>query len=167
MPAAPGKTLTVLSRGSARHLLLLVIVLLILDQVTKLVVRRWLDPHELIQILPFFRFEHVQNNGIAFGMLDGHSFLITLVDAVIVLALVAAAVMVRDNSRLALPMALLVAGSVGNLIDRIINGNVTDFLHFKYWPAFNLADSFIVIGVALLAVRLILTPNTDSPQTDS
>ena len=55
-------------------------------------------------------------------------------------------------------MALLVAGSAGNLIDRVLNGGVTDFLQVPHWPAFNLADSYIVIGVGLLALRLIFWP---------
>lgn len=142
-------------RRAPVKLLLLIGFLLAVDQLSKVIVRRWLDPHEPIQLLPFFRLEHVQNQGIAFGMLDGHSSLILVVSAVIVLILVVAALFVRNNQGLIWPLALLVAGSAGNLVDRAINNSVTDFLHFQYWPAFNLADSCIVIGVALLVVRLL------------
>jgi signal peptidase II len=69
-----------------------------------------------------------------------------------------------------LPVALglLIGGSTSNLIDRIRLGHVTDFLDFKYWPAFNLADSFIVVGVAILFVALMLgeTVNRDGHAPD-
>ncbi|MDO8735771.1 MAG: signal peptidase II [Thermoleophilia bacterium] len=142
-------------RRAPLRLLLLILFLLALDQLSKYLVRARLDPHNLISILPFFRLEHVQNSGIAFGMMDGHSALILAVGSVIVLLLVGAALATSDNPSLAWPMALLVAGSAGNLIDRAVNGSVTDFLHFQFWPAFNLADSYIVIGVVLLAYRLL------------
>jgi signal peptidase II len=140
-------------------LVLLILFLLAVDQLSKYMVRLWLDPHNLISILPFFRLEHIQNSGIAFGMMDGHSALILAVGSVIVLLMAGAAIFTSNNTRLAWPMALLVAGSTGNLIDRAINGSVTDFLHFQFWPAFNLADSYIVIGVVLLAYRLLSEPH--------
>ncbi len=140
-------------------MLAIILILLAIDQISKVVVRRWLDPHELIQLLPFFRLEHVQNRGIAFGMLDTHSNIILLVSFVIVATIAVAAFLVRNNKRLIWPLAFLVAGSVGNFIDRIVNGSVTDFLHVEYWPAFNFADSLIVIGVILLVMRLLLWPD--------
>jgi signal peptidase II len=142
-------------RRVSTKLLLLILVLLAADQISKLAVRRWLDPHELIQLLPFFRLEHVQNRGIAFGMLDGHGILIVIVSVAIVLLLTIATLMAGNDRRLVWPLALLVAGSAGNLFDRIVNGSVTDFLHIQYWPAFNLADICIVAGVALLVMRLL------------
>lgn len=141
-------------------LVLLILFLLAVDQLSKYMVRLWLDPHNLISLLPFFRLEHIQNSGIAFGMLDGHSATILAIGSVIVLLLVSAAVYTSNNPRLTWPMALLVAGSAGNLIDRAVNGSVTDFLHFQFWPAFNLADSYIVAGVALLAWRLLTEPKS-------
>lgn len=147
---------------------MLILFLLAADQLTKYMVRLWLDPHNLISLLPFFRLEHIQNNGIAFGMMDGHSTLILAVGSVIVMLLMGAAFYTSSNIRLAWPMALLVAGSAGNLIDRAINGSVTDFLHFQYWPAFNLADSYIVTGVALLAYQLLSEPyQNEARDTDT
>jgi len=154
-------------RRASTKLLLLILFLLVADQISKVLVRRWLDPHEPIQLLPFFRLEHVQNPGIAFGWLDGHSFLIAMVSFMIVVLLVIAALAVRNNSRLVWPMAFLVAGSAGNLIDRVANGSVTDFLHFEYWPAFNLADMCIVFGVMLLLLQLLLTPSKERNLSES
>jgi len=144
-------------RRAPLRLLFLILFLLGLDQLSKYVVRAELDPHNLITILPFFRLEHVQNSGIAFGMMDGHSTLILIVGFSIVMLLVGSALATSDDPKLTWPMAFLVAGSAGNLIDRAANGSVTDFLHFQFWPAFNLADSYIVIGVILLAYRLVKT----------
>jgi signal peptidase II len=66
----------------------------------------------------------------------------------------------RSGSRhpiLPVALGLVIGGSVSNLIDRVRLGHVTDFLDFKYWPAFNLADSFIVVGVAILLLALVVT----------
>ena len=147
-------------RRVSTKLLTVVIILLSADQISKLIVRRYLDPHELIQVLPFLQLEHVQNSGIAFGMLDGHDILIVAVSVAIVLLLGVAALLVRNDERLVWPLALLVAGSAGNLIDRVVNGSVTDFVRFPHWPAFNLADSCIVIGVFLLMLRLLFWPDS-------
>lgn len=139
-------------------LLLLTLCLLAADQLSKIVVSQWLELGDFVQVLPFFRLQRVQNQGIAFGMMNESSTLIIAVSGAIVLVLVAAALIMRNDRRLLWPLALLVAGSAGNLIDRVLNGSVTDFLQVPHWPAFNLADSYIVIGVGLLAVRLLIWP---------
>jgi len=94
---------------------------------------------------------HVQNSGIAFGLFAQATAV------VIVLTLVAVAWMIgyfaRSGARhplLPVAVGLLIGGSVSNLADRARLGHVTDFLDLRYWPAFNLADSFIVAGVAIL-----------------
>lgn len=152
--AAARLTKPLLRRVSTK-LLTIIVVLLAADQISKLIVRRYLDVHELIQVLPFLQLEHVQNSGIAFGMLVGHEVIIVGVSVFIVAMLAVAALLARNDDRLVWPLALLVAGSCGNLLDRVINGSVTDFMRFPHWPAFNLADSCIVIGVFLLILRLL------------
>ena len=98
-----------------------------------------------------FSIHHVQNSGIAFGLFASATA------AVIVLTLIAVAWMIgyfaRSGARhplLPVAVGLLIGGSVSNLADRVRLGHVTDFLDLRYWPAFNLADSFIVVGVAIL-----------------
>src|SRR5204862_7735111 len=94
---------------------------------------------------------HVQNSGIAFGLFANATALVTGLTALSVgwmLGFVA-----RSGARhpvLPVALGLLIGGSASNLVDRIRLGYVTDFLDFRYWPAFNLADSFIVVGVAIL-----------------
>ena len=99
---------------------------------------------------------HVQNSGIAFGLFARST------TWVIVLTAVAVAWMLLFFARSGqrhpvLPIALgfVLGGSVANLLDRVRLGHVTDFLDLRYWPAFNLADSFIVVGVAILLGALV------------
>ena len=103
-----------------------------------------------------FSIHHVQNSGIASGLFASATA------AVIVLTMIAVAWMVgyfaRSGARhplLPVAVGLLIGGSVSNLADRVRLGHVTDFLDLRYWPAFNLADSFIVVGVAILLGALV------------
>jgi signal peptidase II len=128
------------------------------DQLTKAVVSDHLALDEGIQVAGPFSIHHVQNSGIAFGLFSSATAV------VIVLTSVAVAWMLvffaRSGARhpmLPAALGLVIGGSVSNLIDRIRLGHVTDFLDFRYWPAFNLADSFIVIGVVMLFVILLFT----------
>ena len=126
------------------------------DQVTKWAVASNLRFGDGLHIFGPFWIRHVQNSGIAFG------FFASATAAVIVLTGVAVAWMLayfaRSGARhpvLPIALGLVIGGSVSNLADRVRLGHVTDFLDFRYWPAFNLADSFIVIGVAVLLGALV------------
>jgi signal peptidase II len=108
-----------------------------------------------------FSIHHVQNSGIAFGLFASATAI------VIVLTGVAVAWMLyffaRSGSRhpvLPVALGLVIGGSVSNLVDRVRLGHVTDFLDLKFWPAFNLADSFIVVGVAILLLALVASDRT-------
>ena len=113
-----------------------------------------------------FSIHHVQNSGIAFGFFASATSLVILLTAVAVVWMLY--FFARSGSRHAvLPVALglVIGGSVSNLIDRVRLGHVTDFLDFTYWPAFNLADSFIVIGVfALLLALASVDRHHDGPR---
>ena len=126
------------------------------DQLTKQVVASQLPLDHEVQVLGPFSIHHVQNSGIAFGLFASATA------AVIVLTTIAVAWMIgyfaRSGARhplLPVAVGLLIGGSVSNLADRVRLGHVTDFLDLRYWPAFNLADSFIVIGVAMLLAALV------------
>ena len=129
---------------------------IVADQLTKHIVasQLWLD--ENVKVIGPFSIHHVQNSGIAFGLFAQAT------GVVIVLTLVAVGWMIvyffRSGARhplLPVAVGLLIGGSISNLADRIRLGHVTDFLDLRYWPAFNLADSFIVIGVAILLGALV------------
>ncbi len=128
------------------------------DQLTKQIVSDHLSLDEGVHVVGPFSIHHVQNSGIAFGLFASATF------AVIALTTVAVGWMLlffaRSGARhpiLPAALGLVIGGSLSNLIDRVRLGHVTDFLDFRYWPAFNLADSFIVIGVAILFLTLLFT----------
>ena len=94
---------------------------------------------------------HVRNSGIAFGLFPNWTSAIAVLTGVVVaILLVHFARSGADNPLLPVALGLLAGGSISNLADRIRLGYVTDYLHFEYWPSFNLADTFIVAGVGCL-----------------
>jgi signal peptidase II len=135
---------------------LIVLAAVLADQVTKRVVASQLALDRDLHVVGPFSIHHVQNSGIAFGLFAGATAI------VIVLTLVAVAWMIvffaRSGARhpiLPVALGLLIGGSLSNLTDRVRLGHVTDFLDLRFWPAFNLADSFIVVGVGLLLAALV------------
>jgi signal peptidase II len=130
---------------------------LIADQVTKHVVTSQLALDEEVHILGPFSIHHVQNSGIAFGLFASATALVTALTAFAVGWMLV--YFARSGARhpvLPVALGLLIGGSASNLVDRIRLGYVTDFLDLRYWPAFNLADSFIVVGVAILFTTLLI-----------
>jgi signal peptidase II len=128
------------------------------DQLTKAIVTNRLDLNDQVHIVGPFSIHHVTNSGIAFGLFASATSI------VIFLTTLAVAWMLyffaRSGARhpvLPVALGLVIGGSVSNLIDRVRLGHVTDFLDFKYWPAFNLADTFIVVGVAALLLALVVS----------
>jgi signal peptidase II len=123
----------------------------IADQLTKQVVARALDLNEEVQIAGPFSIHHVHNSGIAFGLFSSATSIVIALTALAVLWMLV--FFARAGARHpVLPVALgfVLGGSLSNLLDRVRLGHVTDFLDLRYWPAFNLADVFIVVGVAIL-----------------
>ena len=125
------------------------------DQLTKHVVTSSLALDQSTHVLGPLSIHRVDNSGIAFGLFTSATA------AVIVLTALAVCWMLvyfarRGARHPVIPAALglLIGGSVSNLVDRVRLGHVTDFIDFGWWPAFNLADSFIVIGVAILVAAL-------------
>jgi signal peptidase II len=129
---------------------------IVADQVTKRAIEQRLALEETHRVLPFVSITHVRNSGIAFGIFPGRLGIVSLLTAAAVVWMLVH--FARSGSRHVLfPVALglLVGGSISNLADRVRDGHVTDFIHISHWPTFNLADSFIVIGVGLLALGLV------------
>ena len=154
--SAPAGEITVPARRFSGKLILLLTLLLGADQISKFFVRGWLRHLESVDVISVLRFQHVRNNGIAFGLLDGYASIVITVGIIVVVVIVVATLLMSDRQSVTWPLALLLAGSCGNLIDRLFFGNVTDFIRLPYWPAFNLADIFIVTGVVLLVYQLFL-----------
>jgi signal peptidase II len=127
------------------------------DQLTKQVVGRTLELGESVDLFGPLAIHHVQNTGIAFGLFGSRTSLVIAVTAVAVTAmLLFFARSGRRHPILPVALGLVLGGSIANLIDRVRLGHVTDFLDLVAWPAFNLADTFIVVGVAILFGALVL-----------
>jgi signal peptidase II len=126
------------------------------DQLTKHLVSSRLELGDEVIVTNGFTIHHVQNTGIAFGLLAGAAWLVVpLTTAAIVWMLVFFGRSGARHPVLPVGLGLILGGSTSNLLDRIRLGHVTDFLDVRYWPAFNLADTFIVVGVAVLLGALL------------
>jgi signal peptidase II len=143
--------------------------LVVVDQIAKLAVRQALPLHASITVIPgFFDLTHVRNTGTAFGFLNGVDFpykaAVIAVIATLALAAVAAYgwSLPRAHQLARTALAFILGGAAGNLVDRVRTGFVVDFADF-YWRgwhfwAFNVADSAITIGVALLILDMLIPP---------
>jgi len=134
------------------------------DQLTKMAVRSSLSLDDSIRIVGPLSIRHVPNSGIAFGMFS------RAVPVVVGLTMIAVVWMLvifaRSGARHALlapAFGLLAGGSLANLFDRLRIGHVTDFINLAHWPTFNLADSFITVGVALLFVAFLFADRPPRP----
>lgn len=136
--------------------LILVSVIVLLDQLSKYFVSASLELHESIPVISgIFHITLVHNRGAAFGLLKNQTYLFVLTALTAIPLLI---VQVRRHTRVSaytVGLSLILAGAIGNLIDRLRFGYVLDFLDFRIWPVFNIADSAITIG-ACLAVWVTL-----------
>ncbi len=123
---------------------------LVLDQVSKALIRVYLPRGDFVS-LGFFKLRHVRNPGTAFGLISAKPW--PFFAASIIIFFLLLAVLWRwggpGSRAFQLGMGLIVGGAVGNIIDRILQGSVTDFIDFGFWPVFNLADLAIVCGVII------------------
>jgi signal peptidase II len=135
---------------------LMVAAVLVADQITKAIVRTTLEPRESHQVFPGLSITRVTNEGIAFGLFPGRQAAVAVLTLVALCGIAIAIVALMSRHRgVATGGGLLVGGSLGNLVDRVAHGGVTDFLDPARWPAFNLADIAIVAGAALVALGLL------------
>jgi len=138
------------------------ILVLALDQLTKWLIVRAFEVGDSTPVLGgIFYLTRRTNTGGAFSLFSGNAQILGVVNALVIVALIILAPRIAGHSRLLLlAIAMLIGGAVGNLIDRIINGYVVDFIdvyyHDSHWPAFNVADSAITGGVILLLLDGLL-----------
>jgi len=136
------------------------------DQLTKAIVTSRLDLNDEVHVLGPFSIHHVTNPVIAFGLFASATPILVLLTSLAVAWMLY--FFARSGSRhpvLPVALGLVIGGSVSNLVDRVRLGHVTDFLDLRYWPAFNLADTFIVVGVAALLLALVASDrNSARPQ---
>ena len=139
--------------------LLLVLLVLVLDQLSKWWALTVFQPYEVVPVLPIFNFTLVFNEGAAFSFLSDaggwQRWFFIVLTSIISLGLLVWLTRLRQGERLTgVSLAMILGGALGNLLDRLRLGKVVDFLDFHWqswhWPAFNLADSAITVGVLLM-----------------
>ncbi len=152
---------------------LLTLAVLILDHFTKWLVRSRMDLHDAIDIIPnYLRLSYVRNSGVAFGLFaDIQSawkpyVLAAMAVVAVVVILIYSSRMPFNRTLLQLALAVTMGGILGNFTDRIMHGFVVDFIEFHiyesfHWPTFNIADSAITIGIALLLIDTVKNPEME------
>jgi signal peptidase II len=137
------------ARSTLRALVVIASVIA-LDQAAKALVRATLERGDSRELLPGVRLVNVRNEGVAFGLLDDGGALLVVIGGAALLALLAFFALHAGRPLVWLPTGLLIGGATGNLADRIREGAVTDFVKLPAWPAFNVADVAITVGVLAL-----------------
>jgi signal peptidase II len=134
--------------------LVVMAIVLVADRITKHLVKTHIAEGQSKHVFSWLHLVHVQNNGVAFGFLSGGGALVVIVTAAVALALLVFFLRAPDRPWLWLSTGLLAGGALGNLLDRLLNGSVTDFIKLPHWPAFNVSDIAITIGVISLVLVL-------------
>ena len=152
------------------------IVTIVIDQITKWIASSNLEMHDPVAVMPSFNFTLMHNYGAAFSFLSNaggwQRWFFTIVAAVISVVLVVWITRLKSNEKwLGIGLSLVLGGAIGNLIDRVSYGYVVDFIQWYYdrfyWPAFNIADSAIFVGTAILLLSTFFTKEEQEAATDS
>ncbi len=141
--------MTPAGRASARAAIVAAVVL-IADQLTKQLVRSSIALGESRHLLPGLTLVRAQNSGIAFSLFTGSVVAVIVVAAIVLAAVLTYFALHRERRWMWLSSGLIVGGALGNLVDRLRVGMVTDFIKLPDWPAFNVADAAITVGVLTL-----------------
>ena len=136
--------------GAWARAALVMVVVIALDQGTKALVRSSVAVGDSDGVFPGVEIVHVRNEGVAFSRFSGGGTVVAVIVGAALLALLAYFVTHLDKPLVWLPTGMLLGGALGNVIDRIRDGAVTDFIKLPGWPAFNVADIAITCGVLVL-----------------
>ena len=142
----------------ALYTLFIVFCTVLLDQITKYLIKNHLGQADSIEIFPFLHIVSVRNTGAAFGMFRnmGSSFFIMVSASAILFVIY----LLKKNAYNYLGLSLLLGGAIGNLIDRVLYGRVVDFVDLSigsyHWPAFNVADSALTTGIGIILITSVL-----------
>jgi signal peptidase II len=148
---------------------------LALDQFTKYLVEKHMRMFEVIPVIRgFFNLTRVRNKGAAFSLFstapDGFRSAFFISVSLVAVAVIAIMIRKANDRLLVVSFALIAGGAVGNLVDRVRFGEVVDFIQWYvkswYWPSFNVADSAITVGVALLVIDMLFGASTKSQITN-
>jgi len=138
-------------------ILIIILIILSLDQLTKFLVTKNLSLNQSIPVIKgIFHLSLIHNRGAVFGMLKNQVPLFILTSIFAVILIYFTLKNNRQNNYYRISLSFILAGALGNLTDRILFGYVIDFLDFRIWPVFNVADSAITIGAVLLGWSILI-----------
>lgn len=131
-------------------------IVIFLDQLTKFLIRKNFQLNESIPVIKdIFHFTYITNTGSAFGIFKGLNLFFIIFSFVVIFAILYFTNQIKEGERVMhLCLGLLLGGTIGNLIDRLSFGSVIDFIDFRIWPVFNIADSAVTISVFTLIFLL-------------
>ncbi len=132
-------------------------IVLFLDQIVKFIIRQTIPLKTSIFVLPFFHLTHITNTGAGFSIFQGNNSLLAWIGVIVFGFIIFS--LNKANSKEKLLLGIVSGGILGNLVDRVFFGAVTDFLDFLIWPIFNLADTALSIGIILLVFNLLKSEN--------
>jgi len=138
---------------------ILILAVIVFDQVSKYYIQTNMDLNSSITVIEgFFSITYIQNTGAAFSILQGKTMILILIQVFVILAIVIYVFLKKSpfHWTLKVSLAFIAGGGIGNLIDRVSHGYVVDFLHFHFWPIFNIADISVCIGSGLLIIYVFL-----------
>ncbi|HLC50359.1 MAG TPA: signal peptidase II [Candidatus Nanoarchaeia archaeon] len=132
------------------------VIIAVLDQLTKYIIRKNFDINESLPVIKnIFHISYVTNTGTAFSLFQGVNFVFVIISFAVIFGILYSLKKIKENEKpMQFAVGLLLGGAAGNLIDRLLFGHVTDFLDFRIWPVFNVADSAISVSVVLLVILL-------------
>jgi signal peptidase II len=140
------------------HVLLIVFTVITLDQITKYLVISYIGPFDSVEILPFLHLVSVRNTGAAFGMFRNFGGIFFI--GISAVAIIFVIWLIFTSKYNYFGLSLVLGGAIGNLIDRVRYGKVVDFIDFSvgsfHWPAFNVADSSLTVGIIIIFLILLL-----------
>ena len=145
-------------------LLVVALIVFILDRISKMLIQHNLALGEHVSVVgDLLWLDHSQNTGIAFSLATSHSSIVFVFDVLAILFILYISRRVpKAETWLRLGLGLVLGGAIGNVVDRVLAGSVTDFIDFRVFPVFNVADSAITVGAVLIAWRLYASSKQDS-----
>jgi signal peptidase II len=151
-------------RGGVFWAFVIAALVFVVDRWVKALVEGSMRLGESIPLIPgFLSLTYIKNDGGAFGILGG-SRLVLLIGSAVAIGVVLWILLSGSSSRLtSLGCGLILGGAAGNLVDRLATGEVTDYVHFSFWYIFNAADAAIVVGVAILLLSTLRSPEKGRP----
>lgn len=130
---------------------------LLSDQAVKYLIHSLMKPNQSVPVIKdIIHITYVQNEGAAFGLFAGMTPFLLISGGLIIAAIIYFHNKMRFNDRLRVPLALLLGGSLGNMFDRLFRSYVIDYIDFRFFPVFNIADIMINLGIFLMIVRLFM-----------